>query len=102
MPTFLMQLRWTPLGFQNLTDSGGAQGAQYRRRSAKTLVRGYGSPGTIKIKEIKDTLTGPDWIVVAPDLNTLNTLTNPNNGWDSHGYVNTTIFQIGDEAERNE
>jgi hypothetical protein len=88
MPTFMMQLRWTPWGYQNI------QTAPTRR----TQGRAAAAANSVAVIAIYDTLQGPDWIVVGTQAN-VNALKAVFDGQATPS-VTTTIYPIGDEAGR--
>jgi uncharacterized protein with GYD domain len=88
MPTYMMQLRWTASGYQNITT------APQRRAAARTAAEN----NNVSVIAIYDTLTGPDWIVSGTDAN----VTALKAVFDNQNppSVTTTIFPIGDEPPR--
>lgn len=61
MPIFLMQLKWTATGFDNLKN-GGAPGT-------RTLARAAATNNQVTVIEIIDTLQGPNWTVKGTQAN---------------------------------
>jgi len=60
MPTYLLPLRWTPQGFDNLK-SGLTQ------RTIRPAATAAAARNHVTLINIKDTLAGPDWTVSDDD-----------------------------------
>jgi hypothetical protein len=88
MPTYLMQLRWTPWGYQNITT------ANARRAAARTAAQ----QNNVSVIHVIDTLQGPDWILSGLDTD----VQNLKKVFDSQTNVSVTtmIYQIGGEPPR--
>jgi hypothetical protein len=93
MPTYLLQMRWTGQGYDNLKNNM-VDGPGGIRATAKR----YAANNGVTVRVIYDTLKGPDWIV----LGTSNAVDGVIAHFVGENNVNIVAkYQIGDEPDHD-